>query len=76
MKKSPWTAKNPFMSLWLSGANKVAGPARAAFRREAAKATQDVAAEGLKQAADFWSAALVGTPPKRRAAPVKPSKRR
>jgi hypothetical protein len=24
----PWTKKNPFMSLWLSGANKVANQAR------------------------------------------------
>ena len=26
--KNPWLKKNPLMSLWLSGANKVAGAAR------------------------------------------------
>src|ERR1700735_4746203 len=26
--KNPWTKKNPFMSMWLSGANKVVGSAR------------------------------------------------
>lgn len=38
--KNPWLKKNPFMSIWLSGANKVAGAARgkaaAAIKREAA----------------------------------------
>ena len=74
--KKPRTASNPFMSLWLSGANKVAGAARAqaisAVKREAAKATRSVAAEGAKQAADFWSAAF-GLPA---AVKAKPARRR
>jgi hypothetical protein len=32
---NPWLKKNPFMSLWLSGANKVAGSARAQVAAEA-----------------------------------------
>ena len=64
--KNPWTAKNPFMSLWLSGANKVAGAARsqatAAVKREATKATRAAGAAGAQQVVDFWSAAL-GMPP-------------
>ena len=65
--KNPWTTKNPFMSLWLSGANKAAGAARgqatAAVKREATKATRSATAAGTKQVLDFWSAAL-GAPAK------------
>ena len=32
---NPWLKKNPFMSMWLSGANSVAGSARGAFTAEA-----------------------------------------
>ena len=60
--KNPWTTKNPFMSLWLSGANKAAGAARgqatAAVKREATKATRSATAAGAKQVLDFWSTAL------------------
>ncbi len=53
--RNPWTSKNPFMSLWLSSANKVAGSARgqatAAAKREIASAQADMA----KQVVDFWS---------------------
>ena len=42
--KNPWLKKNPLMSLWLSGANKVAGAARgqaaAAVKREAGSGEQ------------------------------------
>ena len=60
--KNPWTPKNPFMSLWLSGANKAAGAARgqatAAVKREATKATRNATAAGTKQVLDFWSTAF------------------
>ena len=42
--KTPWIKTNPSMSVWLSGANKVAGAARgqaaAAVKREAARASK------------------------------------
>ena len=66
--KNPWLKKNPFMSMWLSGANKVAGAARglaaAAVKREATRATKDAAGEGTKQALDFWGAVAGATGPK------------
>lgn len=69
--KNPWTAKNPFMSAWLSGANKAAGAARgqaaAVVKREAAKATTSATAAATRQAADFWSGAF-GLPTKARTA--------
>ena len=65
--KNPYTKKNPFMSMWLSGANKVAGAARgraiAAVKREATKATTNAGAAGAKQVLDFWSGAF-GAPTK------------
>lgn len=60
--RNPYTKKNPFMSMWLSGANKVAGAARgqatAAVKSEATKVTKNATAAGTKQVLDFWSEAL------------------
>ena len=71
--KNPWLTKNPFMSMWLSGANNVAGAARgvaaAAVKREATRASKDAAAEGTKQVLDFWGAAAAGAAPKPKAKP-------
>ena len=68
--KNLYTKKNPFMSLWLSGANKVAGAARgqatAAVKREATKATKNASTAGAKQVLDFWSGAFAA-PTKARA---------
>ena len=64
--KNPWLKKNPLMSLWLSGANKVAGAARgqaaAAVKREATRAAQDAVAEGTRQVLDFWGGTPRGLP--------------
>lgn len=75
--KNPWLKKNPFMSMWLSGANKVAGAARgqaaAAIKREATHASKDAAAAATKQVLDFWGAAAGGsTKPKARRRVRKP----
>lgn len=63
--KNPWIQKNPFMSLWLSGANTLLGQARnqatTAVRREANKAVTAASNTAARQVADFWTAAL--TPP-------------
>ncbi|MDB5731034.1 MAG: hypothetical protein JWQ03_929 [Variovorax sp.] len=65
--RNPWLAKNPFMSAWLSTANKVAGSARgqatAAAKRQVTSAQNDLA----RQITDFWS----GKP----AAPARKKKR-
>jgi hypothetical protein len=63
---NPWLKKNPFMSMWLSGANAVAGSLRGhaagQIKREAGtamtKATNDVF--------DFWTAGLMAPPTKKR----------
>ena len=53
--RNPFLSKNPFMSAWLSAANKVAGTARgqatAAAKREISIAQTEMA----KQVTDFWT---------------------
>lgn len=53
--RNPWAAKNPFMSMWLSAANKVVATSRAHttahVKREAAAFQASLAAE----TAAFWS---------------------
>ena len=50
--RNPWLKKNPFLSMWLSGANAIAGSARIQIK-----------AHGTRLATDFWRDAL--TPPTR-----------
>jgi hypothetical protein len=60
---NPWTKKNPLMSMWLSGANKVADQARGHARSEANKQ----AAALTQQAVRFWTGAWsAAAKPKRR----------
>ena len=64
---NPWTKKNPLLSLWLSGANALAGRARSAGAAEAKRQRTSSA----KQAARLWSGAWLADPrpqpkPKRR----------
>ncbi|KAA0997456.1 hypothetical protein FVF58_49235 [Paraburkholderia panacisoli] len=60
--KNPWTKKNPFLSMWLSGANTVAGSARGHATAAAKRGT-----------AAFWTAAL--TPPNPKSKPKKKARR-
>ena len=59
---NPWTKKNPFMSLWLSGANSVAsrarGQATAAVKKEQAKLS--------RQATGFWTSAWLAAVQRKR----------
>ena len=50
---NPWTKKNPFLSMWLSGANALAGRARSAGAAEAKRQQTGLA----KQTARLWSGA-------------------
>ena len=66
---NPWRKKNLLLSLWLSGANALAGKARSAGAAHAKRQQASLA----KQAASFWSGAwLADTEPK----PKPKSKRR
>jgi len=65
--KNPWLKKNPFLSMWLSGANRIAGTARvhaaAAIKREAAQASRSVRSAATQQMLDFWAAATGASTP-------------
>jgi hypothetical protein len=46
--------KNPWLSLWLSGANSVLGTARATWSREAGRHRAAFTRTLQRQATDFW----------------------
>jgi len=60
---NPWTKKNPFMSMWLSGANAVANRARG---QATAAAKRHGVAVAKKAARDWTGAWLSAFTPKRR----------
>jgi hypothetical protein len=64
--KNPWTKKNPFLSMWLSGANTIAGSARSRALAESRRQASTMMTKGAKQMTDFWTGALLATPPKRK----------
>ena len=64
--KNPWLKKNPFLSMWLSGANSVLGSARGRATAEARRQGTTAVARSTKQLADSWSTALTDKAPKRR----------
>ena len=66
--KNPWTSKNPFMSLWLSGANKVANAARGQATAAVKRETQSTVKQGTRNWFDFWSGGVKA--PAAAAAPV------
>ena len=65
--KNPWGKKNPFLSMWLSGANTIAGAARGRATAEAKRQTSAAITRSTKQATKQMSDALSGKPaPKKR----------
>jgi hypothetical protein len=68
---NPWTKKNPLLSMWLSGANAVAGKARGAGAAEAKRRQTSL----IKEATRFWSGAWLADA-KPGAKKAKPKRRR
>lgn len=68
--KNPWLKKNPFMSMWLSGANRIAGAVRG---QASAQARRQVNSAVTKATNDNLKALFGGTTP---AAPKAKRKRR
>ena len=56
--RNPWTKKNPLLSMWLSGANAIAGSARSRVTAEAKRQAATMMTNGTKQIVSFWSSAL------------------
>lgn len=66
--KNPWNKKNPLLSMWLSGANAVAGSARSRASAAAKRQSTSMMNEGIKQMTEFWTGGL--------ASPAKPRKKK
>ncbi|MDQ3195766.1 MAG: hypothetical protein M3Q32_05200 [Pseudomonadota bacterium] len=60
--KNPWTKKNPLLSMWLSGANTVAGSARSRAAAEGKRQAATMMTKGVKQMVSFWTGALKAPP--------------
>lgn len=65
--RNPWTTKNPFMSMWLSSANRVAGSARGQAAAAMKRQTKTVQADAAKQIIDFWTGKAAAPAPARKA---------
>jgi hypothetical protein len=52
---NPWTSKNPFMSMWLSAANRSAGIARGKATSAAKRQIAAAQTDAMRQVLDFWS---------------------
>jgi hypothetical protein len=67
---NPWLKKNPFMSMWLSNANRVAGSMRghavAQAKRQSAQATRQAGSDWLKLWTDGATALLSPPAPAKR----------
>ena len=70
MSYNPWGKKNPFLSMWLSGANAVFGATRNQMTAAMHRQTQAAITEGTKQVLAFWG---MKTPARKR--PVKRRRR-
>ena len=64
---NPWLKKNPFMSVWLSGANSVAHTARGRIAAEAKRQSAAAATRATNDMLGIWAAAMTGSArPKRK----------
>lgn len=63
---NPWTKKNPFLSVWLSGVHALAGKARAAGSAEMGRRRASLTKDATRFWTGAWLAALKPTVRKRR----------
>lgn len=64
--RNPWNKKNPFMSMWLSNANRMAGAARGRMTAESKRAASTAMAEGTKQMMAVWTNGLTAAKPQKK----------
>jgi len=64
--KNPWGKKNPFLSMWLSGANAAAGAARGRVTAEAKRQASTAVSKSAREITEAWTSALTGKPPAKR----------
>jgi hypothetical protein len=64
---NPWLKKNPFMSLWLSGAHRIAGSARSQVAAEAKRQINQTLEQATDESLKRWFGAAVAPRPKTKA---------
>ena len=52
---NPWMKKNPFMSMWLSAANKTIGSAKGTATSAAKRGVALAQEDATRQVLEFWS---------------------
>ena len=55
---NPWLKKNPWLSLWMSGANAVLGSARGVATAQARRQASAVTNQAISEAVRFWTGAM------------------
>lgn len=63
---NPWLKKNPFMSMWLSGANSVAGSLRAQAAGQAKRQAATATTKAVDDLVGLWFSGFSPPPTKRR----------
>ena len=63
---NPWLKKNPFMSMWLSGANSVANSARGTIAAEAKRQSTAAINKAGNDMFSAWVNAMSGSTPRRK----------
>lgn len=58
---NPWLKKNPFMSMWLSGANSVANSARGRIAAEAKRQSTTAVNKAAGDVFTIWTDAMTGS---------------
>ena len=64
--KNPWLKKNPFLSVWLSGANAIFGAARGTATASARRQSKALMDRSARQIVDFWTGGLASKPGRRK----------
>jgi hypothetical protein len=64
--RNPWLKKNPFMSMWLTAANKAAGSARGQATSAARKHLTASQTAATRQVLDFWAGKASSQPARKR----------
>lgn len=67
---NPWLKKNPYMSMWLSGANAVAGSMRGKATAQAKRQTSAAITDATRYIFSLWAGTLAASPA------AKPARRR
>jgi hypothetical protein len=64
---NPWLKKNPFMSLWLSSANRMAGTLRGQATAQAKRQVKAAVTEAANETFERWSSAAITPAGKKKA---------